>query len=877
MSLAGKLFAALLKSFPRHRRARYGAEMQEAFERQYSQERARSVWRALRFAQSAYFDLLQSGWRERRHDERKYPMHKDGWFTGMSLDIRHAIRSLTGSWTFTLVCVISLSIGLAINAILVLFMNENFNPPRGVQPKGAVELLVTTKGQVQDDRWSYPDFLDVKRSIRGVAVTGYTSGVRTLRADDSTDVGNVGVSYVSANYFKTVGVPISPGRGFAAEEDQIVAEPPIIVSYKLWRDQLGGSTILGRSLRLNRTVHRVVGVAPPGFRGHNASHLVEAWVPLWSHPLFSQTNTMQTDRDFEWLEVVGRLEGGTSMTQANAAVQSIMTGLAEANPTTNMERRAVVVPYSYQGGGGAAQLLLIKSMFLGLSGMVLFVVCLNVAGMVMVRTASRGRELALRLAMGSSRMRLLRHLMTESTLLALLGGLFSTMIMFILLRVIAVRFNQTIPDDVFVTSLYVCLGLSVLTSFVFGLAPALKFSRLPLLGSLKEGGGGGNRRTGRLHKVATSVQIALALPLLIVNGMFLRGTQAMDGGDYGFKQDNLLLSTIDLDVEGYSDREVEQFLREARERVAGVPGVTEVSIADAVPLDYMPRSQKVSRGGDSVYTWAGGTRVTENYFETIGTPILEGRAILESDAAGAERVAVVTKSLAEHLWPRENALGRRLGTGFGSEVTVVGVSGDVVGGSQDSEPLNVFVSLRQNPSKLVKIVTRVSSESVLPAIRNTLHEIDPDLRPAVTSSRSLMQAEKQEIYFYTGFIGGLSVLTLLLAAIGVYGVVAFSVAGRTREIGVRMAIGASQVKVLGMVLWDGLRLALPGVVVGSLIGAALARWILQQWYDYLKLATIDPIILAAGAATALGVVAFASSMPARRAASVQPIEALRSE
>ena len=877
-SLAGRFFAVLLKAFPGHRRARYGAEMQDAFERQFSQERAQSVWRALHFAQSAYLDLLQSGWRERRHDERKYPLHNDGWLTGVSLDLRHAVRSLSSSWTFTVVCVISLAVGLAINAIIVLFMNETFNPPRAVDPENAVELVVTTEGRVLDDRWSYPDFVDVQRAIRGLSVTGFASGVRNLRLDD-IDAGNVGVLYVSANYFRTLGVQIAPGRPFAPEEDRVVAEPPVIVSYRFWRDRLGGNPILGRSLRLNRTVHRVVGIAPPGFKGHNASHLVDVWVPLWSHPYLGATSTFHTDRGTDWLEVIGRLERGTSLSQAKTAVHSIMTGVAQAHPATNQDRRAIVLPYTYQGSGTGGEAIVLKAMIFGLAGMVLFVVCLNVAGMVLVRTATRERELALRIAMGSSRLRLIRHLMTESTLLALLGGLFSTLVMFILLRIIEARFNQPIPGDIPITVATVCLGLSVLTTFIFGLAPALKFSRPGLVGSLKESAGGGKRRSGRIHKIATSVQTALALPLLVVNGMFLQGTLAMGEGDYGFELDHLLVSTIDLDVEGFTDREADQFLGAVRERLAAVPGVRAVSIADAVPLDYMPRSQRVSRAGEIEYTMAGTSRVTENYFATIGTPIVQGRAIEAGDRDGALAVAVVTKSLAQQLWPGQNALGRRLTTGLdrnAAEVTVVGVSADVAGASHESEPKNIFVSLRQQPSKQVKIVTRVSSESVLPAIRNALREVDPDLTaPSIISLRAIMEAQKREIYFGTAFVGGLSLLTLLLAALGVYGVVAFAVAGRTREIGIRMAVGASRPRVLGMVVWDGVRLALPGIIVGSAVAVFLTHGILQSWYNYLQLPTLDPVILAAGALTALGVVVFASSMPARRAASVEPSEALR--
>jgi predicted permease len=881
-SLAGKLFGWLLRSFPEQRRGRYGAEMRDAFQRQTAAlVRERGRLSALRFVMLSYIDVVHTGFQERARENRRYPLSKDGWLTGLGLDLRHAVRSLSNSWTFTGVCLASLAIGLAINAILVLFMNLTFDPPRAVKADGAVELLITTGGRNLDDLWSYPDFADVKRTQTGLELSAFVTGTRDLRADSVNGGGPVNVLYVSANYFQVLGVAIAPGRGFTPEEDQVGSEPPVIISNRFWRNRLNNDpAIVGRTLRLNRQIARVVGVAPAGFDGHSAGHSAEVWLPLWTHPAVNASSPIRTDRGADWLEVVGRLQRDVSITQANRAVQSVMAGIAEAHPASNKDRRAIVVPYTVQGGGNAHEGLLARTMFLGLSGMVLFVVCLNLTGMVTVRTAARQRELALRLAMGSSRMRLMRHLLMESAVIALLGGLLSSLLMAVLLRVMGAQVGQPIPVDVTITAVAVCVGLSALTTIVIGLSPALRFSRPALLASLKEDAGSGKRRSGRIHKIATSVQTAIALPLLIINGMFLQGTRVMSEGDYGFKVDNLLVAKIDLDVEGYPEHAVESFLRQARERVDAVPGVTAVTIGDAVPLDYERRSRRLSRAGEEEYVYAGATRITENYFETIGTPILLGRSILPTDVRTAEAVAVVTKSLAERLWPGQNALGRRVRYGFDrssqTEVTVVGVVADVAGSSHESAPTNIFVSLWQQPTRRITLVTRVSSQSVIPEIRRALIELDPNMtRPVILTSRALIEGAKREIYAGTAFVGGLSVLTLLLAAIGVYGVVAFAVATRTREIGLRMAVGASRVSVLRMVLLDGVKLAVPGIVVGSLVAAFLAHAILERWYAYLKMATLNPVVLVLGASVALLTVLFACSMPARRAASVQPMEALR--
>lgn len=803
----------------------------------------------------------------------------NGRFVGIGLDFRHAVRGLTKSWTFTAVCLTSLAIGVAINAILFLFVRQTVDPPRAVKAEGAVGLLVLTRGLALNDVWSYPDFVDVKKADTGMDITGFAVSSRNLRSDDGADGGPVSVMYVSANYFRTLGVSVALGRAFMPEEDEPVAHSPVVVSHQLWRGRFGEDAhIIGRALNLNRTTYRVVGVTPRGYDGHYAGHDVDVWLPLREHPLLRPGSRVLTDRGADRLELIGRLRPGTPMAQANGALKAVMQSLAEAHPATNALRSAVVVPYTVQGEGDAGDIA--KGIFFAMSGMVLLVVCMNVAGMVLVRTAARERELALHLAIGSSRLRLVRHLMMESALIAVLGSLLSIGFVWLVLRLIGWWIGQSIPDDYMTPVVAVCLGLSFATTLAIGLSPALKYTRPEILPSLKNDLGGGRRRSSRIHRFATSVQTAVALPLLVINGMVLQGTRLMDVADYGFKQDKLLVATLDLDAEGFSDEHVEPFLRQLRESVGSLSGVEAVSVADGVPLDYGSRARRLSRAGEETYLWIQGTRVDERYFETIGTPLLRGRGFEPSDRAGAEPVTVMTQSLAERLWPGEDALGRRVRYGFDrstlTELTIVGIVADVVGTSHESDPTNMFVPLWQHPTKRITLAVRASSEAIAPAIANVAVQVDPNLtKPMVVTARSLMDDSKREIYSITVFVGGLCVLTLMLAALGVYGVIAFAVTNRTREIGVRMAIGASRAHVVRMVLTDGVKLALPGVAVGSILAVALVQAVLGEWYNYFDRTAIDFVMLSAGAAVALTVVLFASSMPARRAASVQPMEALR--
>ena len=876
------LYTLCLRAFPAHHRARYGREMLELFEREHTTlVREQGASAALRFTVDACFDAVSAGWGERRRETLMQSRFEgNGRFVGIGLDLRHGLRALTKSWTFTAVCLTSLAIGIAINAILLLFMQQTFDPPRGVRAEGAVGVLVLTRGLALEDTWSYPEFLDLKNANTGIDLTAYGLGTRNVRRDDGADGGRVGVMYVSANYFRTLGMNLPLGRGFMPEEDTpVAAGASAVISDSLWKSRFGGDpAVIGRELTLNRTTYRIVGVTPRGYDGHYAGNNEDVWLPLWEHPLLRPGATAPADRSAERFEIIGRLREGVTIAQADAAIKGVMQNLAQVHPATNAERSAVVVPYTVQGEGDAGRVA--KTIFFALSGMVLLVVCMNVAGMVLVRTAAREKELALHLAIGASRLRLVRHLMTESAIIALASSVLSIAFVWAVLRLVAWWMGTTMPDDLMQPVVKVCLGLSFAAMLAIGLSPALKYTRPEILPSLKDDVGGGRRRSSLIHRIATSVQTAVALPMLVVNLVVLQATKLMDVADYGFDQEQLLVGTLDLDADGMPVDQVEPFLRQLREQVATVSGVESVSVADALPLDYGGRARRLSRQGEDSYHWIQGTRVDERYFETIGTPLLRGRAFHQGDRLASEPVAIVTQSLAELLWPGEDALGRRVTYAFDGrtqrDLTIVGVVADVVGSSHESEPTNLYAPIWQHPTQRAMLVVRTPTDAVAPAIAAVAGRIDPALtKPAVVTARSLMAASKWEIHAGNTFIAGLCLLTLLLAALGVYGVIAFAVTNRTREIGVRMAVGASRQHVIGMVLGDGVKLALPGVAVGTVLAIVIVQAVLSEWYAYFDRSAIDPAILGAGIAVALSVVVFASSMPARRAASVRPMEALR--
>jgi len=879
-----RIYARLLRAFPPAQRVRYGAEMLQVFrdERRRVREE-RGVTAGVRYVLAAYADAASAGWQQRRREKDRMSYERAGLLRGFGQDLKHAMRGLSRSWTFTLVCLFSLTVGLGINAALMLFTWGTFAPPAAIRTEGAVELLLTTRGEAQDEAWSYPDFEAVQRAATVLDVTGWSVGTRHLRAEAGVDATSIDMMYVSANYFETLGITLPFGRGFLAEEDVVSGEPAAVVSHDMWQRGLGGGDVLGTVLDLNGMPHRIVGVAPEGYNGHFAGHDVEVWAPLWTHPLLAAGSGRRTDRGAEAVRVIGRLHEGVTLARANAELAPVMRTLAQQHPRTNAERGVGVVAYTVQGEGQTGAIA--YAMIMGLALMVLFVVCLNVAGMVLVRSATKQRELSLRMALGSSRWRLARFLMTESAVLALLGGLFSTLASVSLIQYFVWRSGQPPREGMMAVVVATCVVLSIVAMLVIGVSPALRFTRPQLLNAMKdEGAGAGGRRTSRVHRIATSVQTALALPMLVVNIMVLHATGVMDRADYGFEQRNLYVASMDLAVEGYAEDDVAAFLRSVPDALAGVAGVEAVTVGDAVPLDYVGRSHPVTAVGAAEPEYAAASRIGQDYFETIGTPILRGRAIESHDVAGGEPVAVLTQTLAEQLFPGEDALGRRVRFGFEqtgeAEHTVVGISADVAGPSHDSDPVGLFVAATQHPTTRVTIAARGASESdaAATALEDALLRLDPQLtRPVFITSRELMEMQKREIYAMTLFLGSIALMTLLLAAVGIYGVVAFAVTTRTREIGVRMAMGATRTRVLMMVLGDGTRLAGPGIVVGLLLAAFVAHQVVTKFYEYLDRTALDWAVLAGSALGALAVVLLASVLPARRAAGVQPMRALRSD
>ena len=884
------LYGLLLRAFPGAHRNRYRHEMADAFERELAGARARGGVRAtVRFALRAYLDALVAGAGERRRSGGAGGA--GGFELGVGRDLVHAARSLSRSWAYSLVSLVSLAAGLGVTLTVMMLFRVTMEAPFEVDEEGLVEVLPTEEGQLEG-AWSYPDFVELQERVGALELTGWTLREGSLRTEGTEAGQRVNVAYVSPGYFEVLRLEPSLGRGLPADGRVDGDAVPVIVSHGFWRNQMGEAPdVVGRVLSLNRAPHVVAGVAPEWFSFHDTRRNADAWVPLASHPALAADAPGRFDRGQAWIGVLGRLRDGSTREQAEAAVRAVAAGLAEAYPVTHQDRSGRVLPWHWQG----AQFVsddgwIAPALFGTLSGFLLLVVCLNLAGMAMVRGASRARELAVRLAIGSSRRRLVQVLMAEAVVLAAVGGILVVGVAWLALRIITARYGVPVPASAAMDAPAVAGWMAVAfgTTLVFGLIPALRFSRPDLLAVIKEDPGSGGRRSGFFHRLVASAQAGLAVPVLVVAVAVGQGALQITSVDFGVEEEGLVVwAPSDLAAEGYDAAAAERFARDLVREVGALPGVEAVVPSDRTPLDGRPQPVQISTPDVGTQATARMARVGPGWLDALGVPLLRGRSIERDDVPGAEPVAVVTAELAAELFPDGEPLRRRLTLewpdGERREVTVVGVAGELAGQFLGVGEDHVLVALAQEPSTVLGLAVRaapasLADDGLAEAIERIGLELDSELaQPNVAAFSTIVEEQSKEFSVWSAFFGVLAVLLLLLSALGVYGVVAFTVASRTKEIGLRMALGSSREQVLRKVLWDGARLALPGLALGALAGTAVAAQILNPMYVQIGLPLAGAGTLAAASAAAMGVVLASSFLPARRAASVDPLETLRAE
>lgn len=818
-------------------------------------------------------------------------------------DIRYGARVLVKNPGVTLIAVISLALGIGANTTIFTVVNAVLLHPLPVRDiSRLVEIdTIDTKTHVTQANstklgMSYPNCRDYARENQVL------DGVVCLTANPLTLSGRaepiqINGQLVSANYFDVLGVQPAAGRLFLPDEDTKPSGNNVaVLSYSLWANKFGSDpNLIGKTLTLNAMSYTVIGVAPRGFKGtFTFFPAEEIWVPISMYPQvlagFFRDNF--NDRRFLAAGVIARLKPGVSVGAAEASLKTLASHLESEYPKDNAGRSVALTPLAEAAVGANAygQFTLAGGLMMGVVGLVLLIACVNLANLLLAQAARREKEMSLRAALGASRTRMLRQLMTESMLLAVAGGAAGLAIAYwgrMALWSFRPPFVEQSGIDLTLDArvLLFTLGISVLTGLLFGMAPAIKASRTDLVETLKVGGRGNTVgwRSNPLRSVLVVSEIALAMVALIGAGLFVRSMQNAQQTNLGFESQKLFAMAFDLGALHYDEGRGQQFFREAIARANTLPGVAAVTVASNPPLGG-GLGRTVFPEGESETTGYRGTLTTlddvaPNFFETLHIPFVAGRAFNDSDRATTTWVAVVNEAMAKHFWPNESALGKRFHF-FGEDHLreIVGIVGNTVVNNIGEEPQPlVYLPLTQDysPAATIQVRTLAQPETAISTVRAQVQSLAPSM--AITNVQTIEQTVSQGLWAprmgaaLLALFGGLA---LVLAAVGVYGVLSYSVNQQTHEIGIRLALGAQPGSVLRLVVGQGLKLAGVGLLLG-LIGAFAAMRLLSSLL--FGVSTHDPLTFAGVSLALVGVAVLACYIPAKRATRVDPIIALRYE
>ena len=815
----------------------------------------------------------------------------------MLKSLRHALRLLRKSPGFTLVSICSLAIGIGATSTMFSFSDALLLRPLPVLEPSRLAAISTASSELfSNTAISYPDYRDYRdrnRSFDGMIAASIVSfGFKPNAAAVPKVVFGM---YVSGNFFHVLGVQPALGRGFLESEDQAVGRDAVVVlGHDYWVSQFNASpSAIGATIWLNGTPCAIVGVAPQEFTGIDQFVKPSLFVPLAMSPRLGGDKSLEK-RDVRWLTVKGRLKPGVGIAQASADLLGIGRRLEQTYPQTNRNQRAEVETEFQlrvrQSPPNAALVAMLRMLAL----CVLAVACANVTGLLLSRARARSREMAVRLAIGADRGALIRQLLLENFLLAIAGGVAGIAVAY----AGAGFFNSLpIPTDVPLAfhvavdrrMLLFTLAASLMSTFLFGLTPALQTTRLNLVPALKSADAdSGGRRRFRGRNLIVAGQVALSLVLLIVSAVLLQGFRDELQQGPGFRTNHLWLTSFDTQPVHYTDEQNRRFYKDLLEKTRLAPGVRSAALMSGVPMLGGGAVGVVPEG----YTLPPGQQaltipnfyVSEGYFATIGVPIVRGRGFLDSDRPDTPLVSVVNQQLAKHYWPGQDALGKRfhLRSATGPLVQIVGIA-RMSKYFWIAEPPQDFLYLpytqdKQNAMTIVAESSAPDAANLAPVLREVVRGIDPGM--PVFDARTMQDFYTQRAVKTPNIIAesvaGLGTMGLILAMVGLYGLIAYSVSRRRREIGLRMAIGADRRQVIGMVLRQGLALGLIGVAVGLVVSFFACRAMMTvAWvasFDHLNYALFPAV-----AVPLLAITVLAAFAPARRASLVDPMRALRDE
>lgn len=818
-------------------------------------------------------------------------------------DVRHGARVLRKSPGFSAVAILSLALGIGANTTIFTVVNAILLHPLPVKDISQVVELDTidTKTHVGFANatklgLSFRNCQDYQKQnevLSGVTCFQFVP----LTWSGGAEARQVNGQMVSANYFDVLGLQPAAGRFFLPDEDtKLSGNNVAVISYSFWANKLGSDpNEIGKTLTLNAMPYTIIGVAPKSFKGTFTFGTAEQiWVPTSMHPqiLTGFGEEFFNDRRFLNAFAVGRLKSGTGIGQAEASLKTIASQLEKDFPKDNGGRSIALTPLAEAAVGVNQhdQIALASTMMMTVVGLVLLIACANLANLLLARAARREREMGLRAALGAGRPRLIRQMLTECVLLSLIGGAAGLVIAYAgrtVLWSFRPPFIQADSIDLSLDSnvLIFTLGISLLTGLLFGVAPAFKASVPDLADTLKLGGRGGSIGWGRnkLRSLLVVSEIALSLVALVGAGLFIRSMRDAQKMDPGFESKNLFMLAFDLGALHYDEGHGQQFLRAAVERANAVPGVKAAAIASNFPLGGGFARTVFPEGEDETTGYRGTLTqlddITTGYFDALRIPLVRGRLFTDADRKDTAAVAIINEAMAKKFWPNQEAIGKRFHF-FGDTMLreVVGISrNSVVNAIGEVPPPLVYLPVAQDyaPAATLQVQTTGKPEPVIAGVRAQIQSLEPNL--AITNVQTIGEIIDQGLWapemgaaLLTVFGG----LAMVLAAVGVYGVLAYSVTQQTREIGIRMAMGAERGHVLRLVVGQGLKLAGSGLVLGILVSLLLTRQLSSLLFG---VSAYDPLTYAGVTVILVSVALLACYIPARRATRVDPLIALRYE
>jgi predicted permease len=802
----------------------------------------------------------------------------------LTQDLRYALRTLLKSRTFTAVALLALALGIGANTAIFTVVNAVLLRPLPYREPGrlvAIKTINLKSGDSSFGNASPADFADWRAQSKSFEqLAAETGGSVTLTGVGQPE--SFPAARVSDDYFAMFGVKPMLGRTFLPDEFKSAAGPTIILSHRLWQRRFAGDPgLVGQTLTLDGKPSTVIGVMPPDFRQ-------PAYAEVWT-PLLTDSGEMRL-RGARYFIIMARLKPGVTQAQAQAEMSTVAAGLEEQHPQSNANWGVRVFPLQESIVGNFREALLVLS---GAVGFVLLIACANVASLLLARASERDKELAIRAALGATRLRVIRQLLTESILLAFAGGAAGLLLALwgvkAILRLIpdAMRFPRLDEIQIDGRALAFTLVVSLATGIVFGLIPGLKASRPDLRGSLKEGGRAatGSPRAHRTRGLLVISEVAIALLLLIGAGLLIRSFARLQQTELGFDAENLLAIGVSASPQKYPRaRERAAYYKQFLDRLEALPGVESAALSSSLPLGFNLVFPYVVEGRDASPAdapQAAYSSVSPNYFKAMRIPLLAGREFTERDNSDAPNVAIINETMARRSFANEDRVGKHIKIDYLNQPTsfeVVGVVGDTKQSSlADQTNVGIYVPYFQYPWFSSLLVVRAAADPAgfaAPA-QGAIWEVDKD-KPIsyVKTMDQLLSESVAQPRLYLTLLGAFAMVALALAVIGIYGVMSYSVRQRTREIGIRMALGASAGDVLRLVVGQGLVLISAGVALGLVAALALTRVMASLLHG---INATDPVTFFGGALILAGVALGACFVPARRATRVDPMAALRHE